>query len=344
MDNAGQWLESNTFHHVEFADLATLVRQKNEAGLTISLCIPTLNEAGTIARMVGLLRTELQQRVPLLDEIAVIDSGSLDQTLALAAAAGAEVYRAQDILPEMGPGYGKGENLWKAVYQLKGDIIVFVDGDVTNLHPGFVAGLVGPLLSRPEIGYVKSFYERPLPLPGADPTQGGGRVTEILIRPFFSLYFPELTAIIQPLSGEYAARRSILERLAFPKGYGVETAHLIDVHAAHGLRAFGQTDLEERCHRSRSNQELGRMSYALMQVLGRRLRQRGILPADPPTRAGLQQFRLEAGQYRRHQLALVEDERPPMRTVPAYRHKRGLPTRLVSYRPAETLIMPGTWQ
>lgn len=264
---------------------------------------------------------ELWERFPLLDEIAVVDSGSTDRTRELAAAAGADVYLAANILPEMGHSCGKGENQWKAVYQLKGDLLVFLDGDVSNLHPGFVTGLLGPLLHHPEIGYVKSFYKRPLPGDRADEDEGG-RVTEILIRPMFSLYFPELTAIIQPLSGESAVRRTLLEQLAFPVGYGVETAHLIDISSAFGLEVLAQVDLSQRCHRTRTNRELGRMAFAILQVLNRRLQQRGILP-DLPQPVGLRQFRVQEQQYRQEVYRIVEHERPPMREVASYRQKRG---------------------
>jgi glucosyl-3-phosphoglycerate synthase len=322
METTGPWLKTNTFHHTQFADVEDLVRRKKALGLSLSLCIPTLNEAATIALVVAQLCVELQEKYPLLDEIAVIDSGSIDRTPELAAAAGADVYQAADILPTMGHYCGKGENLWKAVYQLKGDIIVFLDGDISNLHPGFVTGLVGPLLQHPAIGYVKSFYDRPSCLDSAD-SSGGGRVTEILIRPLFSLYFPGLTALIQPLSGEYAVRREILERLAFPVGYGVETAHLIDVYSTHGLAALAQTDLEQRCHRSRSNRELGRMAFAILQVLTRRLRERGILLDGGKGLEGLHQFRLQGQQYQQEVHRIVEHERPPLREVAAYRQKRG---------------------
>ena len=321
METTGPWLQTNTFHHAQFADVGDLIWRKQEEGLTISLCIPTLNEAPTIGAVVARLHAELQVRAPLLDEIAVIDSGSQDRTMELAAAAGADVYRAADILPEMGHYCGKGENLWKAVYQLKGDIIVFVDGDVSNMHPLFVTGLVGPLLHRPEIGYVKSFYDRPFDRDNAD-CMGGGRVTEILIRPLFSLYYPELTALIQPLAGEYAVRRTILEQLAFPVGYGVETAHLLDVYATYGLSAFAQTDLEQRHHRSRTNQELGRTAFAVLQVMARRLQQRGILDKAPPG-DGLRQFRQQGRQHHQEVHQISEHERPPMREVAAYQHKWG---------------------
>lgn len=325
MATTDQWLESNTFHYTQFSDVVDLVRRKQERGLTISLCIPTLNEAHTIARVVAPLRLELKERAPLLDEIAVIDSGSSDKTMELAAAAGAEVYLAADILPELGHYCGKGENLWKAVYQLKGDILVFVDGDIGNMHPRFVTGLVGPLLHHAEIGYVKSFYDRPSRLEGVVSDFGGGRVTEILIRPLFSLYFPELTAFIQPLAGEYAVRREILEQLAFPVGYGVETAHLLDLYAAQGLGVFAQTDCSLRRHRSRTNQELGRTAFAVLQVMERRLQARGILLAAHQGNGDLRQFRRQGQHYSQEVRQIVEHERPPMGLVAAYRQKRDWP-------------------
>lgn len=324
MDKAAQWLERNTFHHTLFADLGDLMRRKEQLGLSISLCIPTLNEAGTIAPLVTGLRKQLRDHCPLLDEIVVIDSGSNDQTLELAAEAGADVHRAVDILPSLSRYCGKGENLWKAVYQLSGDIIVFLDGDVTTVHPGYVTGLVGPLLYRPELGYVKSFYERTAGPHSDNPFSGGGRVTEIFIRPFFSLYFPELTAFIQPLSGEYAARRGILDQLCFPVGYGVETAHLIDIQQKFGLACLAQTDLDQRRHRCRSTTDLGRMAFAILQVLNRRLLLRGVLRNELEAGQVLRQFQQQAGVYRQVTCRIEEYERPPMREVPAYRLKWGL--------------------
>jgi glucosyl-3-phosphoglycerate synthase len=238
-----------SFHHHDFTDLPALVAEKEAAGLTISLCIPTLNEEGTIARIVETLRHSLLDIHHLLDELVVIDSGSTDRTRALAAEAGAQVIEASDILPFQGHRRGKGENLWKAVHHCTGDIICFVDGDIGNIHPRFVYGTVGPLIRHAEIGYVKGFYERPLlATEGVDP-RGGGRVTELLVRPLFARFCPDLTALHQPLAGEYAARRSVLEAIPFPTGYGVETSHLIDVWRMHGIASIAQTDLDERIHR-----------------------------------------------------------------------------------------------
>jgi glucosyl-3-phosphoglycerate synthase len=323
MNTVDQWLATRTFHHRQFAEVEMLMRLKEEQGLSLSLCIPTLNEAATIGAVVTLLHAALCDQIPLLDEIAVIDSGSTDRTLELGSAAGASVYRAADILPEMGCHCGKGENLWKALYQLKGDIVIFLDADITNMHPRFVTGLVGPLLRCPEIGYVKSFSERPPCRHGEACSLGGGRVTEILIRPLFSRYFPELTAFIQPLAGEYASRRSVLERLAFPVGYGVETAHLIDLHALHGLGIFAQTDMGQRYHRNRSNDELGRMSFAILQVMERRLRARSLWHDPSEGESSLSQFIRRDGSWQRETCAIVEMERPPMREVSAYQRRRG---------------------
>jgi len=320
-----QWLHDNTYHHSQFADIRQLVREKEKQGLRISLCLPTLNEEKTIGKEIVMFKAELMSRHPLLDEIAVIDSGSTDRTREVAASFGADVYLASDILPEMGAKRGKGENLWKALYQLKGDIIVYVDADISNIRPYFVYGLLGPLILRPEIQYVKAFYERPLTLSPGVRTSGGGRVTEILIRPLFSLYFPELTALIQPLSGEYAARRGILETLSFPVGYGIETAHLLDIYTRGGLDALAQTDLDQRIHRNQSTQALGRMAFGILQTFLTRMAASGRLKELPPYETLLRQFQANQNHYEQLEHAILEDERPPMVSLPAYREKMQLP-------------------
>ncbi len=323
VDIAG-WLQSNTFHYSQFSDLPALIREKRRQGLTISLCIPTLNEEQTIGREVTLFKSELQDRFPLLDEIAVIDSGSTDRTLAAAAAAGADVYLAADILPEMGHRQGKGENLWKAVYQLQGDIIVYVDADIRNIRRRFVYALAAPLIFRPEIKYVKAFYDRPAaPAAGSRPP-GGGRVTELLVRPLFSLFFPELTAMIQPLSGEYAVRREVLERLSFPVGYGVETSHLIDVYSEYGLAAFAQTDLVERLHRHQDLRDLGKMSFGILRTFLERLKAKGIISGLPDLPASLRQFESRGRHCHQVSHEVPAEERPPMIEIEAYRRKISL--------------------
>ncbi|QJE94240.1 glucosyl-3-phosphoglycerate synthase [Luteolibacter luteus] len=278
------------FHHRDFSDLPALVAAKEAAGLRVSLCIPTLNEEGTIARVVSVLRDELLEKHPLLDELVVIDSGSNDRTRALAADAGAEVILASDILPFQGHRMGKGENLWKAVHHLRGDILCFVDGDIGNIHPRFVYGTVGPLIRHAEIGYVKGFYERPLlAAEGVDP-RGGGRVTEILVRPLLQRFVPELAGLHQPLAGEYAARREILEAIPFPTNYGVETAHLLDVHRSHGIGAIAQTDLDERIHRNRSLAQLGRMSGEILDAFFARIPVPTVLAGERPPMISLPEY------------------------------------------------------
>ena len=315
------WLSSNTYHHESFRDLADLVEKKESRGLSISLCIPTLNEEKTIGKEVVIFRSELMKRYPLLDEIAVIDSGSTDNTLEVAANFGADTYLAADILPDLEAKRGKGENLWKAIYQLKGDIIVYIDADIKNIHPRFVYGLVGPLIQRPEIMYVKAFYDRPLAFSQGIRPSGGGRVTEILIRPLFSLFFPELAAIIQPLSGEYAVRREVLEAISFPIGYGVETSHLIDVYTRWGLTAFAQTDLDQRVHRNQATRSLGKMAFGIIQTFLSRLSSLDILGSVPELSTVLRQFQARDEQFEMVEHTIVEEERPPMLDVPAYRDR-----------------------
>ncbi len=318
-----EWLQRNTFHHAEFRDLNRLMQEKEKQGVKISLCIPTLNEEATIGKEIVILKSELMSRYHLLDEIAVIDSGSEDQTREIAASFGASVYLARDILPEMGEKRGKGENLWKAIYQLSGDIIVYVDADIKNIHARFVYGLLAPLIYRPEIKYVKAFYERPLAYSQGVRPSGGGRVTEILIRPLFSLFFPELTGMIQPLSGEYAVRREVLERIPFPIGYGVETSHLIDVYQKWGLEAFAQTDLDQRVHRNQSTRALAKMSFGILHTFLLRARSLGIINGLPDIGDTLYQFQIRETQHERVDFTIQYEERPPMLDVPAYREKTG---------------------
>ncbi len=264
------------------------------------------------------------ERYPLIDEFAVIDSGSKDKTLEVAASFGADTYSAKDILPEVGNRPGKGENLWKAIYQLKGDIIVYVDADIKNIHPRFVYGIVAPLLIKPTIQYCKAFYDRPITYSSGIRASGGGRVTEILIRPLFSLFFPELASLIQPLSGEFAVRRKVLEKIPFPIGYGVETAHILDVYQEWGLEAFGQCDLDQRIHRNQSTNALGKMSFGILQTFLNRLKRYGMVDKLPELSTLYRQFQAEGNRYDLLNKEIIEYERPPMTTIPAYCEKFGI--------------------
>jgi glucosyl-3-phosphoglycerate synthase len=316
-----KWLAERTFHHSSFWDVKWLAEEKQRQGLSISLCLPTLNEENTIGQEIVILKAELADRYPLLDEIAVIDSGSTDRTCEIAASFGADVYVASEYLAECGQRSGKGENLWKALYLLTGDLIVYVDTDIKNIHPRFVYGLVGPLIQDPQVHYVKAFYDRPLAFSGGLRTTGGGRVTEILIRPLFSLFYPELAAILQPLSGEYAGRRSILEKIPFPVGYGVETAMLIDIYERLGLYAFAQTDLDRRIHRNQETIALGRMAFGVLRTFMSRLKREQLVQFQHELPRIMRQYEVSDGQYRQIEYNIEELERPPMIEVEAYRRK-----------------------
>lgn len=312
------WIKNNTFHHSDFEDLELLVKKKKEKNLRISLCIPTLNEEKTIGKEVVIFRSELMSRHQLIDEIAIIDSGSKDRTVEIAKSFGADVYLAEDILPSIEPKKGKGENLWKAIYQLTGDIIVYIDADIKNIHPRFVYGLVAPLIYNDEIKYVKAFYDRPLAFSEGVRPSGGGRVTEILVRPLFSLFYPELSGVIQPLSGEYAVRREVLEAIPFPIGYGVETSHLIDVFTKWGLGAFGQTDLDQRVHRNQATRALGKMAFGILQAFLKRLNMTDSNIEIPEANNILRQFVAHESDFEVQEYKIVEFERPPMIEIPEY--------------------------
>lgn len=319
-----KWLKTNTFHHSQFKDIKSIVDIKKKKNLKISLCIPTLNEEKTIGKEIVLIKSELMKRFALLDEIAVIDSGSKDNTREIAKRFGADVYLASDILPELAPKRGKGENLWKAIYQLCGDIIVYIDADIKNIHPRFVYGLVAPLVLNEEMKYVKAFYDRPLALSDGTRPSGGGRVTEILIRPLFSLFYPELTGLIQPLSGEYAVRRNVLEKIAFPIGYGVETSHIIDVYNLYGMKAFAQTDLDQRVHRNQATRDLGKMSFGILQTFLARSKDIGLITNIPELHPVLKQFQSRSKEFEIIEYDIREEERPPMMEIEAYYKKFGV--------------------
>lgn len=312
---------NRTWHHSRFADIQRLVDLKEKKGLSISLAFPTLNEEATIGKEILIIRTELMDRYPLVDEIVVIDSSSQDRTRAIAERYGAKVYQSKHILSKYGSYRGKGENLWKSLYVLQGDIVVWVDADIANISPKFVYALIGPLLEEDTIGYVKAFYERPLRSSGELKPSGGGRVTEILVRPLFSLFYPELAALIQPLSGEYAGRRSLLETLPFSVGYGVELGHLLDIYHQYGIESLAQVDLDIRIHRNQTTQALGKMAYGILNTFFNRASQYG----DAKLLKELGAFHLSLeNQGDTHHIIETEIpsiERPAMVTIPEYRQR-----------------------
>lgn len=317
-----KWFAENTFHAREFEDLDRLVELKRRRGWTISLGLPTLNEEETVGDVIRILRDALLVQVPLLDEIVLIDSDSTDRTREIAQAEGIPVYRHPEVLPHLGSYRGKGEALWKSLYVLRGDLVVWVDTDIRNMHPKFVYGLVGPLLREERILFVKGYYRRPVQIGDRMYETGGGRVTELVARPLLNLFFPELSGLIQPLAGEYAGRREALEQIPFFTGYGVETGMLIDLLNRFGLGAIGQVDLEQRVHRNQSLQSLSLMAFQIAQVVARRLEDRLGTPLLDQAARTLKLIRHEAGQLSLEEREVVEAERPPMATVPEYRARR----------------------
>lgn len=320
-----RWFAANTFHCKDFADLENLVAAKEEQGLTISLGLPALNEEETVGNVIQTVKRALMEEVPLLDEIVLIDSGSVDYTREIAADLGIPVYIHQEILPQYGTYVGKGEALWKSLYVLQGDIIAWIDTDIVNIHPRFVYGILGPLLRRRDVDYVKGFYRRPLRRGDKLVAGGGGRVTELTARPLINLFFPELSGVLQPLSGEYAGRREVLEQLPFFTGYGVETGLLIDILEARGLQAIAQVDLLERIHRNQPLPSLSKMSFAIIQVFIRRLEERHKIRLLEEMNKTMNLIRYDLGRYWLEVEEIRERERPPMVSLPEYREKRGLP-------------------
>ncbi|RMF31682.1 MAG: glucosyl-3-phosphoglycerate synthase [Chloroflexi bacterium] len=319
-----KWFAENTFRSHEFADLERLVALKEEQGLTISLGLPALNEEETVGNVIRTVKTALMEEVPLLDEIVLIDSGSVDYTREIAADLGIPVYIHQEILPQYGAYRGKGEALWKSLYVLQGDIVAWIDTDIVNIHPRFVYGILGPLLREPRIQYVKGFYRRPLRRGDKLVAGGGGRVTELTARPLLNLFFPELSGLIQPLAGEYAGRRQALEQLPFFTGYGVETGLLIDLLDAFGLQAIAQVDLLERIHRNKPLPALSPMAFAIIQVVVRRLEDRHKIRLLEEVNKTMNLIRYEPGRFYLEMVEVRERERPPIITIPEYRRKRGL--------------------
>lgn len=316
-----RWLDERSYHHMDFSDIEALLTRKREQGHSVSVCLPTLNVERTVGGILRVLRKELIERYPLIDQLAVVDSHSTDGTVEAVRAEGAELFFDDEILPGMGPASGKGEALWKSLFVLRGDIIVWIDSDIENIHPRFVYGLLGPLFEEEEIKYVKGFYRRPLKDGEQLMSSGGGRVTQLTVRPVLNLYYPELSGLIQPLSGEYAGRRSILEGIPFLTGYGVETGMLLEIHGRFGLKALAQVDLEVRRHYNQSLAALSKMSFAIMQALFQRLAADGKITLDQPPGSVYNMIRREGDRHVIEPLKIEVIERPPMRDIPEYRER-----------------------
>ena len=319
-----RWFAEANFHHSEFADLARLASLKEKHGVTVSLVLPSLNEAETIGPIVRRAIREMQVRYPILDEVLVIDSASTDATCSIAEAEGARVVQHPDVLTRYGSFRGKGEALWKSLYETSGDIVVWADTDVRNWHHRMVYGTLGPLLMEPRLQYVKGYYQRPIVEHGILKEGGGGRVTELVARPLINLFFPELSGFIQPLSGEYAGRRSLLEQLPFFTGYAVEIGHLIDASERAGIGGLGQVDLERRVHRNQELEGLSRMSFVILQAVMKRLEERRRVRLFAELGSTMKLPRSGRGRLSLEVMELADNERPPMIRIPEYLAKRRL--------------------
>ena len=276
-------------------DVEVLRAAKSDAGTSISVCIPARDEEATIGAIVGTIVRDLVDRQPLVDEVLVVDDRSRDRTAAEARGAGARVVGADEVLPQCGAATGKGEALWKSLAASSGDIVVWCDADVRGFDARFVVGLVAPLLLGDDVDFVKGWYLR-----------DGGRVTELVARPVIALLFPHLVPFAQPLSGEYAGRRSLLERLPFATGYGVDLGLLIDVAGVAGMERIAQVDLGVRVHRNRPLDELSPQAVAVL---------RTALDRAGVTLSAFQTLLRRPGF---DDVTIDHDERPPLVDIPAY--------------------------
>ncbi|GAA2660229.1 glucosyl-3-phosphoglycerate synthase [Streptomyces aculeolatus] len=313
LDDVEQWLRTRSWSAAD-RPYARLLAAKRALGAngTVSVVLPALNEEATVGAIVAAIRAELMAPADggLVDELVVMDSGSTDRTAEAAAAAGARVVHRDEVLPRLPAVPGKGEVLWRSLLVTRGEIVCFVDADLKDFDTAFVSGIVGPLLTEPDVEFVKAVYDRPLETGTAGQ---GGRVTELVARPLLNLHWPLLAGFVQPLGGEYAARRSLLERLPFPVGYGVELGLLVDALHTVGLAGLAQVDVGVRRHRHQDDRALGRMAASIYRTAQLRLA-RGHL-----VRPRLTQFdRGEDGAFEPRTYGVDTEERPPMAEIREY--------------------------
>lgn len=299
------WLESRTSDAAEWS-VDSMLQRKGDTSITVIL--PALNEEATV----GIIVEEIADHLlgTLVDDLVVLDSGSTDDTARVAARAGARVIDRNKVLPEIPILPGKGEAMWRALVETGGDIVVFIDADLRSFNPRYVTGLLGPLLHFPEVQLVKALYERPLVQEERTIPTGGGRVTELVARPLLNLVWPELAGVVQPLAGEYAARRTLLESVPFPTGYGVEFALLVETAREFGIEAIAQVDLGVRVHRHHPEPKLARMAMEIMRAALRRMD-----IDDAGFGSVLAQFSRTSSGYVATEYPISDTERPPVRDV-----------------------------
>jgi glucosyl-3-phosphoglycerate synthase len=303
-----EWFRTRTFAAGTWS-AEGLVEAKD--GQRVAVVLPARDEEATVGQIVSTIRQDLVDSVGLVDDVVVIDSRSTDRTAAVARRAGARVFHADQILTSLGPRDGKGEAMWKSLAVTRADLLVFIDADLRSFSPAYVTGLLGPLLAFPEVALVKAAYDRRLVLGHGPWTHGGGRVTELTARPILNALWPDLAGLLQPLAGEYAARRSVLEQVPFACGYGVDIALLLDVHARLGLEAFAQVDLGARSHRNRPDEDLVAMASAVLQAALRRL------PGDLVPTSTVTRFERLQAAFAPVTADVPPDERPPFATIEA---------------------------
>jgi glucosyl-3-phosphoglycerate synthase len=311
-----QWFARRTWQEPPWT-VDELVAAK--AGRRVAVALPALDEEATVGSIVTAILPLTRGPAPLVDELVVVDSGSTDRTVAVARAAGARVVLRSDVLPDLPPVPGKGEVLWRSLAATDSDVVCYLDSDLVDFDPAFVPALLGPLLTAPGVHLVKGFYRRPLRLETTQADTGGGRVTELLVRPLLAALRPELAGVVQPLGGEYAGTRELLESLPFAAGYGVEIGLLLDTHAARGLDALAQVNLGVRKHRNRSLLQLGVMARQILASVLARCADSGV---HPDSGAALVQFLQVDREWLPSPTAVQLVDRPPMKSVSGARSGR----------------------
>ncbi|MBB3086864.1 glucosyl-3-phosphoglycerate synthase [Geodermatophilus sabuli] len=318
--DARAWFDHRTTSapSLDALDPDALLRAKRRGRHRVSVVLPARDEEATVGRLVTDLREHWVLRTPLVDELLVVDSDSTDATARVAQAAGADVVASADVLPGHGTRPGKGEALWKSLAATTGDLLVFLDADLLGDVTHYVPGLLAPLLTEPQVSYVKGCYTRPLEVPGGTVPAGGGRVTELTARPLLNALWPELAGFVQPLGGEYAGRRSVLERVPFVSGYGVEVGLLVDLLALVGLGGLAQVDLGVRRHTSQSQEALGRMAGQVVSTVLSRAGQGRAASLHDGAGGLLTQFQHDGARFVPHSTPVAVDQRPPMGSVAEY--------------------------
>jgi glucosyl-3-phosphoglycerate synthase len=320
--DAADWFRQRSYDHLRFSDVEELARRKRELGVTVSVVLPCRDVADTVGGIVDVIR-DLNERAPLVDQVLAVDANSEDGTAKVAAGHGAEVVSENELMPGYGGAHGKGDAMWRSLSVARGDLILFVDADTRDFEPQFVYGPLGPVLTVPQVRYVKAAYRRPFKKGENVEPDGGGRVTELSTKPLFNLFYPELTGFVQPLAGEFVADRELFRSIPFLTGYAVETGIMIDVLKKIGLGAMAQVDLGTRQNRHQPLRNLSRMSYAVLRAVARRLKEEGRLQQvrDPELPESFFQFAdylhavatPDGLELQEHVEELVE--RPPLQEV-----------------------------